>query len=153
MKSFAIYKLGSVFRPVVINSAAAPMGIPVVESETLPTQEQCAAAYAQFTPMTAQQRADALVARAKASMKISAWQAKAALALLPHPTAGTMLAAAEAAIEAMPDGPEKVVVKAAWENNANFQRSSPTIQSFASQLGLDSAALDQLFATAVALTV
>lgn len=77
--------------------------------------------------------------------QISAWQAKAALAMVPHPKAGTMLAAAEAAISSMSDGPEKTVVLSAWTHNANFQRTSPTILNFGAALGMSSADLDNLF--------
>ena len=84
---------------------------------------------------------------------ITAWQAKAALAMTPNQQAGTMLAAAEAVINAMPDGPEQTVVRAAWDNNANFSRTSPTILSFAAALGLTNAELDQLFILGDSLTV
>jgi hypothetical protein len=84
---------------------------------------------------------------------ITAWQAKAGLALTPHPQAGTMLVAAEAALAAMPDGAEKVVVLSAWNNNANFERTSPTILSFGAALGMTSDDLDNLFRLGGSLTV
>ena len=84
---------------------------------------------------------------------INAWQAKAALDLTPHPKGGTMRSAAEAAINAMPDGQEKIVATAAWDNNANFSRTSPTILNFASVLGLSDADLDRLFILADSLAV
>lgn len=84
---------------------------------------------------------------------ISAWQAKAGLAMTPHPQAGTMLAAAEAALAAMPDGAEKIVVLSAWNNNANFERTSPTILSFGTVLGMTSDDLDNLFRFSGELTV
>jgi hypothetical protein len=84
---------------------------------------------------------------------ITAWQAKAGLAMTPHPQVGTMLVAAEAAIAAMPDGAEKIVVQSAWANNANFERTSPTILSFSSALGMTSDDLDNLFRLGGGLTV
>lgn len=84
---------------------------------------------------------------------ITAWQAKAALSVTPHPQAGTMLVAAEAALNAMPDGPEKIVVLSAWNNNANFERTSPTILSFGVALGMTSDDLDDLFRLGGGLTV
>ena len=84
---------------------------------------------------------------------ITAWQAKAGLAMTPHPQAGTMLAAAEAALAAMPEGAEKIVVLSAWDNNANFERTSPTILSFGAALGMTSDDLDNLFRLGGSLTV
>lgn len=84
---------------------------------------------------------------------ITAWQAKAGLALTPHPEAGTMLAAAEAALNDMPDGAEKIVVLSAWTNNANFERTAPTILSFGAALGMSSEDLDNLFRLGGSLTV
>jgi hypothetical protein len=84
---------------------------------------------------------------------ITAWQAKAGLAMTPHPQAGTMLAAAEAALAAMPEGAEKIVVLSAWNNNANFERTSPTILSFGTALGMTSDDLDNLFRLGGSLTV
>jgi hypothetical protein len=78
--------------------------------------------------------------------QITAWQAKAVLALTPTSEEGvTLLDSANAAIEAMPEGPDKVLVKSAWAYNANFKRRSPTIVAFGQALGLDDAALDELF--------
>lgn len=76
--------------------------------------------------------------------RITAWQAKAALAMTPHGES-TALAAVEAVIAEMEDGPEKVVVKAAWDNNAAFERQAPTILSIGTAIGLSSEQLDALF--------
>jgi len=84
---------------------------------------------------------------------ITAWQAKAGLAMTPHPQAETMLAAAEAALAAMPEGAEKIVVLSAWNNNANFERTSPTILSFGTALGMTSEDLDNLFRLGGSLTI
>ena len=84
---------------------------------------------------------------------ITAWQAKAGLAMTPHPQAGTMLDAAEVALAAMPDGAEKIVILSAWNNNANFERTSPTILSFGVTLGMTSDDLDNLFRLGASLAV
>lgn len=49
--------------------------------------------------------------------------------------------------------PEKVIVQTAWENNANFSRTSQTILSFAAQLGLTEEQIDQLFITGAKLVL
>ena len=84
---------------------------------------------------------------------ITAWQAKAGLAMTPYTGGGTLLDAAEAAINAMPEGAEKIVVLSAWNNNANFERNSPTILSFGAALGMTSDDLDNLFRLGASLAV
>lgn len=84
---------------------------------------------------------------------IRAWQAKAILKATSHPEAGTMFAAAEAAIAAMPDGLEKIAIQSAWDHNAEFSRDAPTIANLAAALGLSRNALDSMFAQASKLTV
>jgi hypothetical protein len=93
------------------------------------------------------------VPQLRVPQQITAWQAKAALAMTPAGEGLTMLDAANAIIDAMPEGPEKVLVTSAWDYNANFRRNSPTILGFAEALGLDSAALDALFIQGAALDV
>ena len=86
-------------------------------------------------------------------ISIKAWQAKAVLAATPHPDGGTMLAAAEAAIAAMPEGMEKIAIQSAWANNADFSRTAPTIVALAATLGINDARLNAMFIAAAALTV
>jgi hypothetical protein len=64
-----------------------------------------------------------------------------------------LLDTAEAAINAMPDGAEKIVVLSAWNNNANFKRTSPTILSFGRALGMTSEDIDNLFRLGASLAV
>jgi hypothetical protein len=106
-----------------------------------------------FTPIPEPTIAPALEEPEPVPHSITAWQAKAGLALTPHPQAGTMLVAAEAALAAMPEGAEKIVVLSAWNNNANFERTSPTILSFGAALGMTSDDLDNLFRVGGSLTV
>jgi len=53
----------------------------------------------------------------------------------------------------MPDGAEKIFVLSAWNNNASFERTSPTILSFGSALGMTSEDLDNLFRLGASLAV
>ena len=53
----------------------------------------------------------------------------------------------------MPDGAEKIVVLSAWNNNASFERTSPTILSFGRALGMTSEDLDNLFRLGASLAV
>lgn len=53
----------------------------------------------------------------------------------------------------MPDGAEKIVVLSAWNNNANFKRTSPTILSFGRALGMTSEDIDNLFRLGASLAV
>lgn len=69
---------------------------------------------------------------------VSRFQAKAALAM-----AG-LLDQANAAVAASGD----VVLQLAWAEATEFKRNSPGINALAPALGLDDAALDQLFITA-----
>lgn len=58
-----------------------------------------------------------------------------------------------AALAALPDGPEKVVVQTAFEKDAKFVRSSPTIAAIAGALGLTSEQVDDLFRLGAGLSV
>ena len=53
----------------------------------------------------------------------------------------------------MPEGAEKICVLSAWNNNANFKRTSPTILSFGSALGMTPDDLDNLFSLGTSLAV
>lgn len=75
---------------------------------------------------------------------ISAWQAVAAMRETPYGE-GTLYEAVEAEIQAIPDGPVKIDIVAAWERNANFMRDSTTILGIAAALGLTPEQVDDLF--------
>lgn len=75
---------------------------------------------------------------------ITAWQAKAALALTPHGETN-LLVIVEAALANMPAGNEKTVLLSKWSNNAQFKATDPAVQSIASQLGLTFAQIKALF--------
>lgn len=84
--------------------------------------------------------------------EMSAWQAKAAMAITGLGE-GTLLDAVEAALAAMDEGPDKAVLLAAWNNNASFLRTSPAVTSVAAGLGLDDDQLDDLFILGKSLSV
>lgn len=92
------------------------------------------AAYVPPTPPTSQELLDA----ERAAMVCSRFQAKAAL------EAAGLLAQAEIVVAAA-DGFSQL----AWSEAAEFRRFSPTMLALAPALGLDDAALDDLFRAAI----
>jgi predicted ribonuclease toxin of YeeF-YezG toxin-antitoxin module len=77
---------------------------------------------------------------------IANWRAKAVLAL-----AG-LTADAESAIDAL-DDPQRTVIRAAWDGDAEFARDGQTVTALAASLGLSDEQLDGMFAQATALEV
>jgi len=75
---------------------------------------------------------------------ITSWQAIAALKLTPF-NDGNLFDAVNQSINSLPEGPQKIVIQTAWDNNANFERNSPTILSIAQNLELSSDQIDSLF--------
>jgi hypothetical protein len=55
------------------------------------------------------------------------------------------------AIAAIPDAMQRRMLQIEWEDSQVFQRHRPSLVALATALGLDDAALDQLFVTADAL--
>jgi hypothetical protein len=51
----------------------------------------------------------------------------------------------DAAIDSMPDSPEKIVISRAWYGNGDVQRDSPTVSSFMAILNLTGAQVDDMF--------
>lgn len=72
---------------------------------------------------------------------VSAFQARAAL------RGANLLDTVEATVAAAPP-----IVQDAWEYAIAFERRSPTIAALAAAIGLDDAALDDLFRTAATIT-
>lgn len=83
---------------------------------------------------------------------ISAWQAHAALKITPY-NDGTLYDAVVQALQSMPDDNQKVVILTAWEKDAKFVRSSPTITAIASALNLSDAQINEVFILADSLKV
>lgn len=93
----------------------------------------------ELLPLTAEELEDR---RRSTIPTIKAWQAKAALRMAGH------YDNAVAAIAAISDPTEKVVIESAWEGNADFNRFSPAVIGLGSAIGLSDADLDALFMTA-----
>lgn len=62
-----------------------------------------------------------------------------------------LLDSVDPAIAAIPDTTQRRLAEIEWIDSLEFERSRPLLISLATALGLDSAALDQLFITASAL--
>jgi hypothetical protein len=56
-----------------------------------------------------------------------------------------LTATVDAAIAALPDSPEKIVISRAWSGNGDVFRNSPTVTSFMAILGLTDAQVDDMF--------
>lgn len=76
---------------------------------------------------------------------IENWRARAVL------EATGLLPAVEDLIAGL-TGPESLVIRHAWQGAAPLIRTGPTVQAFATSLGLQSAQIDQMFIQAAALT-
>jgi hypothetical protein len=72
-------------------------------------------------------------------------QAKQALLL-----AG-LLGNVQPALDAIPDATQRTLMQIEWDDSQEFERNRPSLIAIGAALGLDSAALDQLFITAAAL--
>lgn len=81
---------------------------------------------------------------------ITAWQAKAALALTPHGETN-LLAVTQQILDAMPASHEKTVLLAKWNHNAQFRATDPAIVAIATQLGLTQVQIKTLFELASSL--
>ena len=112
-----------------------PVGKPwrIIDADDLPTQDL--RARWRWTDAGPLDLADPIAA---VPQSVSRFQAKAALAM-----AG-LLDQANAAVAASGD----VVLQLAWAEATEFKRNSPGINALAPALGLDDAALDQLFIAA-----
>lgn len=145
MKTFLIHQTCAGLKPIRIPDGVSSSRLPVIRSDSRPSAEECAAVW---NPSPAASPATPVIPQT-----LTAWQARAALKLKSVPTGGTLYDLVESAIMEMPEGPEKVIVQTAWENNANFSRTSQTILSFAAQLGLTEEQIDQLFITGAKLVL
>lgn len=62
-----------------------------------------------------------------------------------------LLSDVQPAIDAIPDATQRALIQIEWEDSQVFERHRPALLLMAGALGLDGAALDQLFITAGAL--
>lgn len=85
--------------------------------------------------------AETLTTLAPVPQSLANWRVKAVLDIQG------LTATVDAAIAAMPEGAEKVVISRAWNGNGDVRRDSPTVQSFKAILGLTDAQVDAMFRT------
>jgi hypothetical protein len=77
-------------------------------------------------------------------------QARTVLLMTPHPTAGNMLAAVNAALAGIADPVQRGLAELEWEYSSVVQRDRGMVVQLAAGLGLTSQQLDQLFIAAAA---
>jgi hypothetical protein len=75
-------------------------------------------------------------------------QARTVLLMTPHPTAGNMLAAVNAALAGIADPVQRGLAELEWEYSSVVQRDRGMVVQLAAGLGLTSQQLDQLFIAA-----
>ncbi|MES2633997.1 MAG: hypothetical protein V4669_13570 [Pseudomonadota bacterium] len=85
---------------------------------------------------------EAEASRVDVPQTVTRRQAKQALLL-----AG-LLSSVQAAIDAIPDATQRALVQIEWDDSLNFERNRPVLIALGTAMGLDSAAMDQLFITA-----
>jgi hypothetical protein len=78
-------------------------------------------------------------------------QARTVLILTPHPEAGNMLAAADAALASIPDVTQRALAQTEWEYSTVVERNRGLVLQLSASLGLTSEQLDQLFIAAAAI--
>jgi hypothetical protein len=72
-------------------------------------------------------------------VSLANWRVKAVLDMQG------LTATVDAAIAALPEGAEKIVISRAWNGNGDVLRNSPTVASFKVSLGLTDSQLDEMF--------
>lgn len=78
-------------------------------------------------------------------------QAKQALLMTKDAQGVSLLSKVQPAIDAITDATQRALMQIEWDESLNFERARPTLIQMAAAIGLDSAALDQLFITAATL--
>jgi hypothetical protein len=79
-------------------------------------------------------------------------QAKAALLLtLAADGVTPLLNQVQPAISAIPDATQRALMQIEWDESLDFDRNRPSLIQLGTAMGLDSAALDQLFIKAASL--
>jgi len=124
---------------VTVSSSEEPLFL--LEGELKTTQEKFVAA------LSPEKRAAYEAAQNAVPQSMTAWQARAILEMEGH------LAQVESAIAGLEDGPVKIIIKSAWENNAEFKRGSTAIEAISKIVGLTSEQVDDLFRKGASLTV
>lgn len=97
--------------------------------------------------LSTEQRAALEAAKNAVPKSMTAWQARAILEM------EGLLAQVESAIAEIDEGPVKIIIKSAWENNAELKRDSLAIGGISKSIGLTSEQVDELFRKGASLTV
>jgi len=97
--------------------------------------------------LSPEQRAALEAAKNAVPKSMTAWQARAILEM------EGLLTQVESAIAELDEGPVKIIIKSAWENNAEFKRDSLAIGGISKSIGLTSEQVDELFRKGASLTV
>lgn len=97
--------------------------------------------------LTPEQRAALEAAKKAVPQSMTAWQARAILEM------EGLLTQVESAIAQLDEGPVKIIINSAWENNADFKRDSLAIEGISKSIGLTSEQVDELFIKGASLTV
>lgn len=97
--------------------------------------------------MSPEQRAAYEAAKNAVPQTMTAWQARAILEI------EGLLTQVESAIAELDEGPAKIIIKSAWENNAEFKRDSLAIEGISKSIGLTSEQVDELFRKGASLKV
>jgi len=121
------------------NSSKLPLFL--VEGE-LKTLEQV-----KLEAMSPEKRAAYEAAKNAVPKSMTAWQARAILEM------EGLLTQVESAITELDEGPVKIIIKSAWENNAEFKRDSLAIEGISKSIGLTSEQVDELFRKGASLKV
>ena len=124
---------------VTVNSSKEPLFLIGGELKTI--KEKFVAA------MSAEQRAAYEATKNAVPQSMTAWQARAILEM------EGLLTQVESAIAGLDEGPVKIIIKSAWENNAEFKRSSLAIDGISKSIGLTSEQVDELFRKGAAIQV
>jgi len=97
--------------------------------------------------LSPEQRAALEASKNAVPKSMLAWQARAILEM------EGLLTQVESAIAELDEGPVKIIIKSAWENNAEFKRDSLAIGGISKSIGLTSEQVDELFRKGASLTV
>jgi hypothetical protein len=124
---------------VTVNSSESPLYL--IDGELKSEQEFVE------SRLSPEQLAAFQAAKNSVPQSMTAWQARAILEM------EGLLTQVESAIAELDEGPVKIIIKSAWENNADFKRDSLAIEGISKSIGLTSEQVDELFIKGASLTV
>lgn len=124
---------------VTVNSSELPLYL--IDDELKSEQEFVE------SRLSPEQLAAFQAAKNSVPQSMTAWQARAILEM------EGLFTQVESAIAELDEGPVKIIIKSAWENNADFKRDSLAIEGISKSIGLTSEQVDELFIKGASLTV